>query len=241
MLGYPEQARQQYARMLDLLAEPLDAFAREGGIANGLFMSNFMGDNRRMLESAQRLVAVARESGGTYYLGIGMIWLGRAMVVEGAIKRGLETVAEGRDVLLNLGELASLGMVEHCAVSAYLQAARTEEGLTIIEEAITQCAAGGVRLFEADLHRLKGELLLAASAPMTDAEDSFRKAITIAQRQQAKSWELRATMSLARLLMKQGRRDEARSMLTEIYNWFTEGFDTADLKDANALLDELGT
>ena len=74
---------------------------------------------------------------------------------------------------------------------------------------------------------------------MTDAEDSFRNAITIAQRQQAKSWELRATLSLARLLMKQDRRDEARSMLAEIYNWFTEGFDTADLKDARALLDDL--
>jgi len=83
------------------------------------------------------------------------------------------------------------------------------------------------------------ELLLVAGAPTKDAEDSFRRAITIAQRQQAKSWELRATMSLTRLLMKQGRRDEARSILAEIYNWFTEGFDTTDLKDAKALLDEL--
>jgi predicted ATPase len=96
-----------------------------------------------------------------------------------------------------------------------------------------------VRFFEADLHRLKGELLLASGAPMTDAEDCFRTAITIAQRQQAKSWELRASLSLARLLMKQGRHAQARAMLAEIYNWFTEGFDTADLTDAKALLDEL--
>jgi len=76
---------------------------------------------------------------------------------------------------------------------------------------------------------------------MTNAEDSFRKAITIAQCQQAKSWELRATLSLARLLMKQNRRDEARTILAEIYNRFTAGFDTADLKDAKVLLDELAT
>ena len=96
-----------------------------------------------------------------------------------------------------------------------------------------------MRFYEAELHRLKGELLLAADAQMADAENCFREAINTAQRQQAKSWELRATLSLARLLMKQRRRDEARSMLAEIYDWFTEGFDTADLKDAKALLDEL--
>jgi predicted ATPase len=73
----------------------------------------------------------------------------------------------------------------------------------------------------------------------SEAESAFRRAIEIAQQQSAKSWELRATMSLARLLAKQGRRDEARAMLAEIYNWFTEGFDTADLRDARTLLDEL--
>ena len=91
-----------------------------------------------------------------------------------------------------------------------------------------------------DLYRLKGELLLMQNdSNVEEAENSFRRAIEIARRQQAKSWELRATMSLARLLNTQGRRDEARAMLAEIYGWFTEGYDTADLKDAKALLDEL--
>ena len=90
------------------------------------------------------------------------------------------------------------------------------------------------------MHRLKGELLLAQDASnAARAEKSFRTAIEIARRQKAKSWELRATTSLARLLDKQGHRDEARAMLADIYNWFTEGFDTADLKDAKALLEEL--
>ncbi len=100
----------------------------------------------------------------------------------------------------------------------------------------------GERSFEAELNRLTGELLLISDPKAQPAADAyFRKAIEIAKAQSAKSWELRATMSLARLLDRQGKRDEARAMLAEIYNWFTEGFDTRDLKDAKALLEELGT
>ena len=86
---------------------------------------------------------------------------------------------------------------------------------------------------------MKGELLLRLGAPQSEAEESIRRAIAVAQRQEAKSWELRATTSLARLLIRTGRREEARAMLTDIYNWFTEGFDTTDLKEAKVLLDEL--
>ena len=90
------------------------------------------------------------------------------------------------------------------------------------------------------MHRLKGELLLAQRASnAADAEKWFRTAIEIARKQHAKSWELRATTSLARLLTRQRKRDKARTMLSEIHGWFTEGFDTSDLKDAKALLEEL--
>jgi predicted ATPase len=109
------------------------------------------------------------------------------------------------------------------------------EGLELIQRTGSGC-------YEAEIRRLKGELLLIdphGAAP--EAVQCFRDAIDVARRQSAKSWELRATMSLARLLAAQGRLKEARTMLADIYNWFTEGFDTADLKDAKALLDELGT
>ena len=101
------------------------------------------------------------------------------------------------------------------------------------------------RYFEAELYRLRGELLLMqgddveAEASLHQAESCFQHAIEVARHQQAKSWELRATTSLARLWQKQGRVDEARQMLAEIYGWFTEGFDTPDLKEARTLLDEL--
>jgi predicted ATPase len=95
-------------------------------------------------------------------------------------------------------------------------------------------------MLEAELRRLKGELLLMGDrGAAEEAAQCFRDAIAVARSQSAKSWELRATMSLARLLAKQDRRDEARAMLAEIYGWFTEGFDTADLKDAKAMLDDL--
>jgi predicted ATPase len=97
-----------------------------------------------------------------------------------------------------------------------------------------------MHFYDASLHRLKGEAILMRDFSMTaQAEECFRKAIGIARSQSAKSLELRATTSLARLLANEGKRDEARKMLAEIYGWFTEGFDTADLKDAKALLEEL--
>jgi predicted ATPase len=110
----------------------------------------------------------------------------------------------------------------------------------VVEEGLASVAKTGEQIASPSLHHVKGELLLALNpSDVAEAESCFRTAIEIARRQGARSPELRATTSLARLLAKQGRRDEARAMLAEIFGWFTEGFDTADLKDAKALLDEL--
>jgi predicted ATPase len=117
---------------------------------------------------------------------------------------------------------------------------RLDDGLSVLAESLAAADAQEERHYDAEIHRLKGEFLLRqdqSNAP--EAENCFRCAVEIARKQSAKSLELRATMSLARLLAQQGRREEARTMLATIYNWFTEGFDTADLKDAKALLDEL--
>jgi predicted ATPase len=121
---------------------------------------------------------------------------------------------------------------------AYGKAGQAEEGLSVLAEALAQVKKTDERYYEAELRRLKGELLLM-QGDKTEAEASFHKAIEVARRQQAKSWELRATVSLCRLWQKQGRVDEARQTLAEIYGWFTEGFDTPDLKEARALLEEL--
>ena len=120
---------------------------------------------------------------------------------------------------------------------------RCAEGLAVIAEALALVEDTGERYSEAELWRVKGELLLKASASNTpaEAESCYRKAIEIARRQRAKAWELRAATSLARLWQRQGNHEAARPMLAEIYGWFSEGFDTADLKDAKALLDELSS
>jgi predicted ATPase len=120
-------------------------------------------------------------------------------------------------------------------------AGRCAEGLAVIADALAEVERTGERLCEAEIWRIKGELLLkiAESNAQTEAEPCYHRAIEIARQQSAKSWELRASTSLARLWQQQGKQTEARQMLAEIYGWFTEGFETADLKGAKALLVEL--
>ncbi len=121
-----------------------------------------------------------------------------------------------------------------------METGRLDDGLSALAEALANADEHEHRYYEAEIHRLEGELLLWQDVSnVAEAQRCFEHAIEIARKQSAKSLELRATTSLARLLAKQGRRDEARPMLAEIYGWFTEGFDTADLKEAKTLLDEL--
>jgi predicted ATPase len=134
---------------------------------------------------------------------------------------------------------------------AYGKAGQEEEGLTALVEALAAVDRTGERWCEAELYRLQGQLTLqqgkghsarcTVPSPQAEAEAEacFQKAIAIARTQQAKSWELRAVMSLSRLWQQQGKKNEAQQMLAEIYGWFTEGFDTKDLQEAKALLEEL--
>jgi adenylate cyclase len=161
-----------------------------------------------------------------------------------AAGRGEEGIAEMRrstsdpivaDSVSTATRLAALA--EMCGKNG-----RAEEGLDWVAKGLATAERTGLRVTEAELHRLKGDLLMIKDAGnVVEAEGCLRTAIDIARRQGARFFELRATVSLARLLKQQGKSVEARKMLTEIYNWFTEGFDTADLKDAKALLDELSS
>ena len=146
----------------------------------------------------------------------------------------------------HLSELRAAGFevaaAYHLALiaTALAKAGRFDEALRTIEESLLIIDRTSQRHCEAEVHRLKGELLLVQrTSNAADAEKCFRTAIAIARKQHAKSWELRATTSLARLLAKQRKQDKARTVLVEIYGWFTEGFDTPDLKDAKALLEKL--
>ena len=158
---------------------------------------------------------------------------------EGAIDQGIKAMLQGREMCRAAGEIVLFQSSNYWLVEAYLTTQLPAEGLAAASEAIAAADQLQIRFWEAELHRLKGELLLVAGAPQGEAEVSMRRAIAIAQRQEARGWELRAATSLARLLRKQARIGEAREVLAPVYNWFTEGLDTADLKDAKALLDQL--
>jgi predicted ATPase len=123
---------------------------------------------------------------------------------------------------------------------AHGQSGQAETGLRLLAEALAHVDHTGERNCEAEVYRIKGEILLQQAVPdAPQAEECFQQALAVARRQQARSWELRAAMSLSRLWQQQGKRTEARELLAPIYAWFTEGFDTLDLQEARALLDEL--
>jgi tetratricopeptide (TPR) repeat protein len=164
--------------------------------------------------------------------------LGRARAELG---RPVEGVALIRQAIADLGELGSnIGLSTWTAYLAEAQerAGTISEALETIDQVLHSNSAKYP--YRPEALRVRGELRLKLREPET-AEINFREAIALAQTMSAKAWELRATISLAQLIRKKGKPDEARTMLADVYNWFTEGFDTADLKDAKALLDELST
>ena len=189
-----------------------------------------------VLLHADAAIASAVEYGFLTLFPSMMIQRGWALVQVGSVEEGFDQINRGMAT-------HPVWMLRYCRLraDACLRAKRAEEGLHALGEGLQMLEGGGRHSEEPELHRLKGELLLMQNAAAREeAEICFREAIEIAHDQQAKSWELRATISLSRVLRDSGRSDEARRMLGEIYNWFTEGFDTADLKEAKALLDELG-
>jgi predicted ATPase len=161
-------------------------------------------------------------------------------------EEGIAQIRQGMAAYQAMGtELGQSYFLAYLA-EAYRKGRQAEEGLSVLAEALAAVDRTGERVYEAELYRLKGELTLQQSSMQRlvsgvqkEAEECFWKAIEIARHQQAKSLELRASMSLARLWQQQGKHHAARNTLSEIYGWFTEGFDTKDLQEAKALLDEL--
>jgi predicted ATPase len=195
------------------------------------------GDARAVHQTVERLIALAAEHGFPFWLPRATMLRGWAMAEEGHNEEGISLITEGLAALRATGaEMTRPGYLCMLA-NTYGDTGRFDDGLSALAEALA--VANEHELAQPDIYRLKGELLLKQNnSNAAEAQSCFERAIEIARTQSAKSQELRATMSLARLLA-QDKRDEARAMLADIYGWFTEGFDTADLKDAKALLEEL--
>jgi predicted ATPase len=196
------------------------------------------GDNALLSEWTDELVALTNEHGFPLWGALGTIFRGWAKVQQGDVEEGISLLRNGSAAYRATG--AELYMPYHVALlaAACEVAGQVEEALTLLDDALQMVQRTGESWFAAELNRHKGQLLLRQGHSKA-AQELYRKALAIAGGQEAKLWELRAVVSLARLLRDQGRRGEARDLLASVYDWFTEGFDTPHLKDAKALLDEL--
>jgi predicted ATPase len=228
------------------VSQPIDLFYTKQFAAQ---VHTFRGEEEIANELVETAIAVATEHGLRSQLAAGIMTRGWLLADKGEVLEGISLIREGLDTFQAMATSvvwrpSQLGLL----AEAYGKAGQAEKGLAVVAEALALVDKAEKNFFEAELYRLKGELLLiqaeADEQPencLRDAERSFRHAIDIARQQGAKSLELRAVMNLSRLWQEQGKREEARQMLAEIYGWFTEGFDTVDLKEAKALLAELAT
>jgi predicted ATPase len=239
-LGSPDQASAQSNVAIDEAKRLAHPPSLASVLALGNLLLSLIGDDAALNERAEQLVAVATEQGFPWWGAQGTVYLGWGKVKKGEVKEGISLLRRGLSAHRATG--AELWMPHHIArlAKACEITGQHDEAMTLFDEALQIVERTGERWFEAELHRHKGQLLLRQGHAEA-AEELYRKALSIAREQDAKLWELRAAMSLARLYHDQGRRAEARDLLAPVYGWFTEGFDTPDLKEAKALLDELAS
>ena len=239
-LGYPDEALNRSREALSLAEELNHPFSSGWALIAATWFRQYRLDEIAVEKQANSAIALATDHGFPLWSAWAMILHGWAMSTRGRAMEGVKQICEGLKFMRAAGaELARTHFLGLLAES-YGRGGKRKEALASLGEAFMLVDKTGERFYEAELYRLKGELLLMGDRPnVREAECFFGKAIETARKQSAKSLELRATTSLVRAFAKQGRRDDARTMLAEIYSWFTEGFETADLKEAKALLDEL--
>ena len=240
LLGKAHQAVKRARSMLERASALSHPFSRAFASVGFEWTLFFRRAAREAEEVAHAAISVCTEQGFTDLLAWAKCFLGWALIEQGKLTDGIAKLSEGIAVLDSIRNLISKSLFLGALADGYKKAGDAKRALELLDEAVDWANRTGERFYECELHRIRGEVLLMGNSPNAPAADNcFRKAIELARVQSAKAWELRATMSLARLLDSTGRRDEAHTMLADIYGWFTEGFDTADLKDAKALLEEL--
>ncbi len=239
-LGYPDQALQRMHEALTLAGELSHPLSQ----ARALFWAARLHQNRREVQAAddrvEALMGLASEQGFPYRLANGTVLRGWALVAQGQAEAGMAQMHQGLEAYRATG--AAHGLSHQLALLAEASGTigQPEEGLRALAEALAAAHTSGERFYVVELYHLKGELLRQQAAPPEEVQPCFYQALDVARRQQAKALELRAAMSLSRLWRQQGKRTEAYDLLAPIHGWFTEGFDTADLQEAQALLETLG-
>jgi predicted ATPase len=251
-LGYPDQAlkrSQEVVALAEGLSHP-QSLAYALAYAAAVFHL-LRREEQLARERAETVITLSTEQGFSFWLAVGMGVRGWALTEQGQVEEGIAQMRQSRTPFLAF-------LAPYVLAEAYGKVGQVEEGLTVLAEALALVDKTGTRVSEAELYRLKGQLTLqkfqvpsfkfqvispqhptSSTQAEAEAEACFFKAIEIARKQQARSLELRAVMSLSRLWQSQGKKAEARQLLAEIYGWFTEGFDTKDLQEAKKLLEEL--
>jgi predicted ATPase len=240
LLGCPDQGLRRSEEVVTLAQQRAHPFSLDYALCCAAGIHQFRREVHAAQERAEAAIILAQEQGFPYWMALGAILRGWALALQGQAKEGIEQINQGLIDYRATG--AALGRPCWLALLAEVHGTmgQPEAGLTALAEALTLVDKTGERHYEAEIYRLKGELLLQyPSNNATEAETCFHYALDIARDQQAKSFELRATTSLARLWQQQGKRQEAHDLLAPIYGWFTEGFDTADLQEAKVLLEAL--
>jgi predicted ATPase len=233
--GYPDQAKATSHNALTLSETLSHPFTRAFAAYQAAYLHRFLRERQQVQEHVEMVRVLETTYGLTQFSAQSTMLQGWALATQGYATEGMAQLREGLEVHRAKGTELRLPSDLTMHAEVYQIQGRIEEGLTVVTEALALVDKNDERWWEAELHRLKGELLQQQAVPdVSQAEICFQQALTVARHQQAKSLELRAAMSLSRLWQRQGKRVEAHQLLAEIYGWFTEGFDTADLQGAKA-------
>jgi predicted ATPase len=242
LLGYPDAALADVdqvikdARQIGLANELMNAFAYS---STTLILCGKYGSANELLDE---LVALADAKGAVFWKAPGIGNQGCLFALTGKASDAVQKITSGLSAWRSMGTTVLMPRWLSYLAGAYAELGQLGDAWRCIDEAITAIETTNERWWEAEVNRMAGEIALKSPEPdAVKAEAYFERALAVAREQQAKSWELRAAMSMARLWRDQGKRDEARELLAPVYGWFTEGFDTLDLKEAKALLDELSS
>ena len=243
-LGYPDQALERIQEAVSLTQALSHPFSLGFALLYAAVVHEYRREAQAVQERTETLTGLCTEQGFPLLLTRGTIYRGWALAEQGQAKEGIAQMRQGLASDQATGTETWRPYYLALLAEAYGKVGQIEEGLTLLTEALAAVDKTGERACEAEFHRLSGELTLQSGvgspeSRTKEAEACFQKASEIARRQSAKSWELRAATSLARLWQRQGKKTKAYELLAAVYNWFTEGFDTKDLQEAKVLLEEL--
>jgi predicted ATPase len=240
LLGYPEAALADSDQALSDARRIGQAASLMWALGHAPLTQIHCGNYAAANAQSDEVVPLADEKGTLFWKAFGMMNQGCVLALTGKASDAVHLITAGITAFRSTGGTLWVPLYSSYLASAYAELGKIDDAWRCIGEAMTAVETTKERWCDAEVNRIGGEIGLKSPEPdAAKAEAYFERALAVARKQQAKSWELRAAMSMARLWREQGKRDEARHLLAPIYGWFTEGFDTLDLKEAKALLGEL--